>query len=258
MDAQSPATRAVQKKADAFSQDQTSNTTRSPHSDGTLEVPARRQQNRICSANQIPSGRAGLGGEARTVLSDFQRNDGQAEFRIPDPSWQKALALGPDYRHQAHPNNGSLRIIGTVDSVREGREDEVLPIPVDLDDAVLLDLLLEQRRREWIGQPLLNDSFQRTGTVGWIESLVGQLRPSLSGHSKCQSSFRELSLEALQLDIDDLGQLFHPQWMEDDRLVDSVEEFGQERRSQDFLDLPSHSCFVAGLGKLGDDVATQV
>jgi hypothetical protein len=46
--------------------------------------------------------------------------------------------------------------------------------------------------------------------------------------------------------------------MEDDRLVDSVEEFGEELRSQDFLDLRSHSGFIAGIGQFGDDVAAKV
>ena len=51
---------------------------------------------------------------------------------------------------------------------------------------------------------------------------------------------------------------FMPERVEDDRLVDPVEELGEEGGLEDVLDLAADPLLVAGAGQVGDDLAAEV
>ena len=89
----------------------------------------------------------------------------------------------------------------------DGAEVEVAPIPDDLDNVAFLDLLLEQLRRQRIGDPLLEHALERPGAVGWLVPLPGELGSGFVGHAERQPNFGELPLQPLELDVDDLGEL---------------------------------------------------
>ena len=60
-----------------------------------------------------------------------------------------------------------------------------------------------------------------------------------------QARLGQLRLEPAELDVDDLGQLVHPQRVEDDRLVDPVEELGEELGLEDLHDRAADPLLVA-------------
>src|SRR5579864_3004949 len=138
------------------------------------------------------------------------------------------------------------------------REGELFAVPVDFDGASRGDPAVEERGGQSIAQALLNDAPQRPGTVGGVEALVGELALGGVGHVQGQAGVLHLLRQAAELNLDDLLQLLQPEWVEDDRVIDSVQELGEELGLEHVHDDAADARLVAALGHLGDGLAAEV
>ena len=99
---------------------------------------------------------------------------------------------------------------------------------VDVDRAGRRQVAGQQFVGKLVLQTLLDDSLQWSGTVGWVVAFLGEQIASPVGDFEFESVGGKLLFDLVQLQIDDLTNLFASQRMENDRLVDSVEELRQE------------------------------
>ena len=83
-------------------------------------------------------------------------------------------------------------------------EGEIVAVPVDLDDIARVDPSLQQRGRQRVGQPLLDDSLEWPGPVHWVEPFLGQPLLGRVADFQSQLGLGELCLETPDLDVDDL------------------------------------------------------
>src|SRR5690606_24523875 len=83
-------------------------------------------------------------------------------------------------------------------------------------------------------QSLLNRTFERSGTIHGIESSFCKQRQRVFTHFKPYVLLSQTSIEILELDGCDTGNLFRCQLVKDDDLINSVDEFRPEMTSHDF------------------------
>ena len=135
---------------------------------------------------------------------------------------------------------------------------EGVSVPADPDCGTVADLFVEERGGEGVGQSLLDDPLQGAGAVGGVEPFVGKLPFGLVADGDGQASLRELAFQALELDVHDPGQLGHPERVEDDRIVDPVEELGEELGLEHLQHSATDLGLIAGRGLARDLLAAEV
>ena len=102
---------------------------------------------------------------------------------------------------------------------------------------------------------MLDDALERTGPVGRIVAFLGEELLRFVGQRETDVLLIEAFQQALQLDVDDAGDFFVGQSVENDRFVDAVEELRTEVSSQRF-----HHATVAFVDRqiLHDELAADV
>ena len=87
---------------------------------------------------------------------------------------------------------------------------------------------LEQFERQGVLEALLDDALERTRAIFRLVTQIGDRVESGVGDREVDSLFREKRLQLFRLNLDDLTNLILFQRMENDRFVDTVEEFRKE------------------------------
>lgn len=118
------------------------------------------------------------------------------------------------------------------------------------------ELSFQQRETQWVKQSALNHTLKRPCTVYRVVALFGQYSFGCFAKGQLEILLFQPLQYARQLNIDDPGQLFFRQPIEDDYLVYSVQEFGPEMVAKGFHDSPiSFRTFARVNNKLATDIA---
>ena len=106
-----------------------------------------------------------------SIRSDRHQSPNPSRSKYPrsDPSRDRA-GVNRFHSPRSHQAGSLLGRFG-----RGGCEGEVLTVPVDEDGTAQLGAVLQKGRCQGIGDPLLDDSLERTGAVGRVEPLLGEL-----------------------------------------------------------------------------------
>ena len=83
---------------------------------------------------------------------------------------------------------------------------------------------------------MLDDALEGTRAIFRLVTQIGDRVESGVGDREVDSLFREKRLELFRLNLDDLTNLILFQRMENDRFVDTIEEFGEELVAQHEVD----------------------
>ncbi len=112
----------------------------------------------------------------------------------------------------------------------ERPDDDLAVLGVDLHRVALGQVALEQPQRERVLHQPLQGALERAGAVRRVVALCRHEVAGGVGEVDVDPAGRQAVAQALDLEVDHLPQLGGRQPVEDDRLVDPVEELGQERR----------------------------
>ena len=91
-----------------------------------------------------------------------------------------------------------------------------------------MDASIEDFHTERVEDFLLYDALERTGTIGRIVSLLGQIGAGLVTEFEMEVLGGKAFFQTDELDVDDLADLLVAQTVKDDDLIDAVEELGAE------------------------------
>src|SRR5919198_1523820 len=124
------------------------------------------------------------------------------------------------------------------------REREFIPTALDFHDAPFLEATAHHLFGEGIFDVLLNDALQRPCPVGGVIALFSQPAFGFLIDLDRDPLLDQLLIEALDLDIHDLHDVFDVQWMEHHDFIDAVQELRVEGALQFLADVLPH--FIQG------------
>src|ERR687895_1762352 len=107
-------------------------------------------------------------------------------------------------------------------------EPQRLPVPLHPDYVALVEVALEELQRDRVLQQPLNDALERTSAIYGIVSLGGQQRLGLGSDLDGDMPLLQHLLEPIELQIDDLDEVFTAELPEHDDIVHPVEKLGAE------------------------------
>ena len=91
---------------------------------------------------------------------------------------------------------------------------------------------------------MLDDALERTRAIFRLVTQIGDRVESGVGDREVDSLFREKRLQLFRLNLDDLTNLILFQRMENDRFVDTIEEFGEELFAVPWFDVISRMTWL--------------
>ena len=108
---------------------------------------------------------------------------------------------------------------------------------IDLDDAVAMDMTIEDGLGEEVDKFLLHESLDRTGTVCRLIALRAHVVLEVGSEFQCDTILRELLLKITHLHLENLTDIGLGERLKHDHLIDSVEELRTDCALEDIEDL---------------------
>ncbi len=103
-----------------------------------------------------------------------------------------------------------------------------IPVHVGHDVVARLDIPFEDSQRQGIRQQFLDRPLQRPRPECRIVAFLEESLSSCRRHFQRDLAVRQKIAQRLQLDVDDLRDLFFAEALEDDDVIDPVQELGLE------------------------------